>query len=282
MRRALTGIALLLASLLALADLPRTDPVPGGIVTVRLGPARQPAPQAFLAETRVMVLAHDNAWHAVVGLPLELEPGEHYLRVVDGGAVRELPFTVKAKEYAVQHITLRDQRMVEPPAEDLARIEQDRFTITGVFERWTEVATPPVRFDLPAKGRVSANFGLKRYFNEQPRKPHSGIDIAAPVGTPVVAPAPGLVVEVGEYFFNGRTVFIDHGQGLISMYNHLHRVQVSPGTPVERGQQIGEIGATGRVTGPHLHWSVSLNNARVDPMLFVGPHTDKRIARRKM
>jgi murein DD-endopeptidase MepM/ murein hydrolase activator NlpD len=275
----LLGIALLLGSLPAPAELPRTEPVPGGIVTVRLGPVRQPAPQVFLAEARVMVLAHEGAWHAVVGLPLTLEPGEHHLRVIVGDSVREFPFEVTAKEYRVQHITLPDQRMVEPPPEDLARIEQDYLAINGVFERWSEIEAPSLRFDLPAKGRISGNFGLRRYFNEQPRQPHSGIDIAAPVGTPVLAPAPGVVIEVGEYFFNGRTVFIDHGQGLVSMYTHLHRALVAPGTPVKRGQRIGEIGKSGRATGPHLHWTVSLNNARVDPLLLISKKAVKQMAR---
>lgn len=282
MKRGLIGLALAFATTLALAELPRMNPVPGGIVTIRLGPAQPPAPQAFLDDARVMVLAHEGAWHAVVGVPLTLETGEHRLHVVDGDGVREINFAVSAKEYAVQHITLRNQRMVEPPAEDLARIEQDHFVIRGVFERWSEVPAPPLRFDLPAKGRISGNFGLQRYFNNQPRQPHSGIDIAAPVGTPVVAPAPGVIVEVGDYFFNGRTVFIDHGQGLVSMYNHLHRVHATPGTSVKRGQRIGEIGASGRVTGPHLHWTVSLNNARVDPLLFVSDEAAKQFVRKGM
>lgn len=165
--------------------------MPGGIVALRLGPAQGPAPRAYLDETRVMVVAHAGEWHAVVGLPLTLEPGEHRLRVEGLGETKEIAFTVNAKEYAVQHITLNNPRMVEPPAEDLARIEQDHFAINGAFARWTDVELPPVRFDLPARGRISGNFGLRRYFNNQPRQPHSGIDIAAPVGTPVVAPAPG-------------------------------------------------------------------------------------------
>jgi murein DD-endopeptidase MepM/ murein hydrolase activator NlpD len=115
-------------------------------------------------------------------------------------------------------------------------------------------------------------FGLRRYFNDQPRQPHSGIDIAGPVGTPVTAPFAGIVANTGDYFFNGKTVFIDHGQGLISMFNHLSRITVKSGARVAAGEKIGEIGMTGRVTGPHLHWTVSLNNSRVDPMLFLAEH----------
>jgi murein DD-endopeptidase MepM/ murein hydrolase activator NlpD len=131
-----------------------------------------------------------------------------------------------------------------------------------------------LQFRLPVHGRISSIFGLRRYFNEQPRLPHSGIDIAAPIGTPVVAPLDGTVMETGDYFFNGKTVFINHGQGLISMLNHLSRITVKRGVYVRQGQKLGEVGMSGRVTGPHLHWTISLNNSRIDPALFVSEITD--------
>ncbi len=268
-----TGLALfwlaLSGSTLA-AGLPQANPVPGGIAIVPLAVDGNTAPRVSFNGERTMVVRENGRWHAVVGLPLTLSAGEHKL-TLDGQAEagRTLAFTVVPKEYAAQYITLKDKRMVEPGPKELQRIEREGKIIRQAFHAWSEIPDPPLTFDLPARGRLSSPFGLRRFFNNQPRQPHSGLDIAAAAGTPIVAPAPGTVIETGNYFFNGKTVFLDHGQGLVSMYNHLSRISVKKGQRVERGRKIGEIGSTGRVTGPHLHWTVSLNNARVDPALFL-------------
>ncbi len=259
--------AWLAASQMALAlELPQANPVPGGIAIVPLVHATETAPRVRFGNDRVMVVHHDNRWHAVVGLPLTLTAGEHRL-ILD--KTEGVAFAVHSKEYAAQHLTLANKRMVDPTASDLKRIEREQRVIQRAFQAWTDTSVPPLRFDLPARGRLSSPFGLRRFFNNQSRQPHSGLDIAAPAGTPIVAPAPGAVVETGNYFFNGNTVFLDHGQGLVTMYNHLSRISVAKGKRVGRGEKIGEVGMTGRVTGPHLHWTVSLNNARVDPVLFL-------------
>lgn len=250
--------------------LPRAAPVPGGIAIVPLSATDTPAPHVYLGGERVMVIGRDGHWHAVVGLPLTATDGPQQLTVMDhAGRVSTHDVIVQPKEYDTQRIRLKDKRLVDPSAIDLQRIEREQLILRGAFAHWRDTETPELRFDLPARGRVSGNFGLKRFFNDEPRQPHSGIDIAAPLGTPVIAPADGVVIETGDYFFNGRTIFLDHGQGLVSMYNHLHRIRVKPGLVVKRGQRIGDIGASGRATGPHLHWAVSLNSARVDPLLFV-------------
>jgi murein DD-endopeptidase MepM/ murein hydrolase activator NlpD len=126
-----------------------------------------------------------------------------------------------------------------------------------------------LRFQAPVDGRRSGSFGLRRVFNGQARNPHSGMDIAAPTGTPVRAPAAGTVIDCGDYFFNGNTIWLDHGGGLLTMMCHLQTIEVAEGDGVEVGQRIASVGATGRATGPHLHWSVSLNRAMVDPALFI-------------
>ena len=124
--------------------------------------------------------------------------------------------------------------------------------------------------ELPVSGRLTSPFGLRRFFNGQERNPHTGLDLAAPQGTPVKASADGQVILVGDFFFNGKTVFLDHGQGLISMFCHLSAINVQLGQAVKRGNIVAKVGATGRATGPHLHWNISLNDTRVDPAIFIG------------
>ena len=270
MRKALL-LAVFFLPLAAMAELPQSSPVPGGIVIIAVGPDSAPAPLVQFQKQRVLVVRANGMWQAVVGLPLSLEAGEQQLDISDRSAARTLAFQVLPKQYETQYLTLANKRQVDPTAEDLIRITREQALSNHAFATWSEVLTDDLRFDLPAQGRFSSAFGLRRFFNNQARQPHSGLDIAAPEGTPVLAPAAGTIIDIGNYFFNGNTVFIDHGQGLVSMYNHLSRINVKKGTHVVRGQRIGAVGKTGRVTGAHLHWTVSLNNARVDPMLFLSP-----------
>lgn len=268
--RAWPLLVLLLGISVEAQPLPRENPVPGGIVIIPLGSDTEPAPVVQYDNQRVLVVSHAGKWQAVVGLPLSLAPGLQAIQVSDReGQQHEFSFTVQPKNYAEQRLTIKDKRMVEPSAEDLARITREQEIIRQLFTTWTDRPLNSLQFSQPARGRISSIFGLRRFFNDEPRQPHSGIDIAGPTGTPVAAPLAGTIVETGEYYFNGKTVFIDHGQGLISMLNHLSRILVRRGAHVNTGAKIGEIGMTGRVTGPHLHWTVSLNNSRVDPALFL-------------
>lgn len=249
--------------------LPLTDPVPGGIVILPLGPADSEKPEVYYNERRAMVIRDQLQWKAIVGIPLEALPGQHSISVLRKDAEAEMiPFSLQDKSYQSQYITLNDQRKVDPSEEDMARIELESVDILGALRTWTDNEHVDMAFAIPAKGALNKNFGLRRFFNEQPRKPHSGMDIAAARGTPVKSPAAGTVIAIGDYFFNGNTVIIDHGQGLITMYCHLNTTKVKIGQQVKTGDVIGAIGSTGRATGPHLHWGVSLNDARVDPLLF--------------
>ena len=258
--------------------LPLAAPVPGGVAVVCVGRAHDPAPRVEFDGERVLVARIDDLWQAVVGLPLALRPGAHELSVREGAlGPRAVRFDVARHDYETQHLTIADRRMVEPGREDLLRIARERQSLTRAFLTWSDPAPETLSFDLPAEGRLSGDFGLRRFFNSEPRLPHSGLDIAAPAGTPVAAPATGRVIETGDFFFNGLTVILDHGQGLISMYNHLSRIEVAKGARVARGERLGAVGRTGRATGPHLHWSVSLNNTRVDPALFLPRAVRERI-----
>ncbi|HEX4797783.1 MAG TPA: peptidoglycan DD-metalloendopeptidase family protein [Burkholderiales bacterium] len=263
------GLALAAAARAAQSDLPLAAPVPGGVAVVCVGRAPDPAPQVVFDGQRVRVARIGDAWHAVVGLPLALRPGAHQLSVLEGEkSARTIRFDVKSHDYEAQHLTLA-ARQVDPGPADRLRIARDQESIVRAFSTFSDSALDDFSLDLPSAGRVSGSFGLRRFLNNELRQPHSGVDIAAPQGTPIAAPAAGTVLETGDYFFYGLTVLLDHGQGLITMYNHLSSIDVAKGARVARGERIGAVGSTGRVTGPHLHWSVSLNNARVDPALFL-------------
>jgi murein DD-endopeptidase MepM/ murein hydrolase activator NlpD len=269
MPRVITLLLLWMGMTLAWADpppLPHTAAVPGGITLVDVGQVSLTPPIVYFGKKRVMVLANQDRWQAVVGIPLSAELGEH--RLILKGQKEPVRFQVVAKDYAEQHITIKDKRKVNPTALDMKRITQEKGRINKALSQWRTQPEVQTRFIPPVMGPLSSPFGLRRFFNEQPRKPHSGIDIAAPAGATIRAPAAGRIIETGDFFFNGNSVFIDHGQGLITMYCHMSRIDVKPGQQVAQGEAIGAVGQTGRVTGPHLHWGVSLNDARVDPTLF--------------
>ncbi len=250
-------------------DLPRQALVPGGIVIVPVGVNTQPAPIVHFEGNRVLVMNHGGQWQAIVGLSLNTAPGPQNITAMDNLGPHDYSFIVQPKEYIAQHLTLKNKNLVDPSEEDLKRIERESAIIAHAFATWTNTSLASLSFQLPVHGRLSSTFGLRRFFNNEPRQPHSGLDIAAPIGTAVLAPFAGTVIETGNYFFNGNTIFLDHGQGLISMFNHLSRITIKIGDRVEAGQKIGEVGMSGRATGPHLHWTISLNNSRVDPAFFL-------------
>jgi len=264
----LAGIVLGFLAALPAYALPRQDAVPGGIALVRLGNGTE-RPQAWFGEKRVAVLRDGRGWVALVGLPLALKPGAHALRVLADGSEETKPVRVAAKHYPLQRFTVPDHRKVEPPPEDMLRIEREQKRIDEIKAAFRDEPDIDLAFRQPAQGRLSGNFGLRRIINGLERSPHAGIDVAAPVGTPVRSAGAGVVVETGDFFFNGNSVYLDHGQGIVTLYCHLDRVDVKPGERVAAGQRIGLSGNTGRSSGPHLHWTVIANGAAVDPRLFL-------------
>lgn len=267
----LFGLLLLAMPLPALAGLPASSSVPGGVAVIPLGGDAKtgPAPEAWFGKHRVMVAPDRGEWYAVVGVPLNTKPGQQKLRISADGASRSLDFDVQPKAYPEQHITLKSNRKVDLSPKDLKRALREIKQIKSLKLHWRDTAQTDLDFIEPVHGRRGSAFGLRRFFNGEARSPHSGIDLVVPSNTPVKAPGGGQVLAVGDYFFNGKTVFLDHGDGLITMYCHLSRIEVKPGQKVKQGQEIARSGMTGRATGPHLHWSVVLNGAMVDPALFL-------------
>ncbi len=269
MRRSISRLLLpaLLALPLVAFALPPHDPRPGGIAVVDLGP-RASRPSASFGDKPVMTVEQDGRWYAVVGIPLGAATGSAEL-VVAGEAGPRI-FDVEAHRYREQHLTVAPS-YVNPGAEALERIRRERSRIGAAIAQFS--ASPPAGFVLqpPAPGARSDSFGSRRFFNNEPRSPHRGMDISGQRGTPVVAPLAGTVIERDDFYFTGNAVFVDHGQGLVTLYAHLDSIDVEAGQCVAAGQRLGSIGSTGRVTGPHLHFATYLNGTAVDPRLLLLP-----------
>ena len=258
MRLALIALATLFLSTSATAI--EDSRVPGGVAII---PIEADARPTFNGKP-VLTINHGGQHVAVVGLALSLEPGDYSLQ----NKGKQIPFQVKPKKYLEQRIYLENKRHVTPNTLDLDRIKSESQKQRGALDA-SDGTLDSIRMILPVEGPISGPFGKRRFFNDQPRRPHSGTDIAAPTGTPIKAAAQGRVSLIGDFFFNGRLVVIDHGEGLKTMYNHMDRIDVKEGQVVAQGEVIGTVGATGRVTGAHLHLGVILNGVSVDPALFV-------------
>ena len=265
---ALSLLAMAISSASLAGTLPHESRVPGGIALVSV-PGGQEAPTVMYDGRRAAVLRQEGKWMAVVGIPLAAKVGAQKLQVIAPTGKLEVDFDLTDKRYRTQRLTIKNQRQVEPSKSDLERIEKEQARSNTALSLFTVAGAPGLSLAPPVVGVRSDSFGSRRIFNGQPRNPHTGMDIAAATGTPIHAPAAGKVVEAGNFFFNGNTLYIDHGFGLVTMYCHLDSIAVKVGDVVPQGALLGTVGATGRVTGPHLHWGVALNRAMVDPALFL-------------
>jgi murein DD-endopeptidase MepM/ murein hydrolase activator NlpD len=252
--------------------MPRHAPYPGGVAVVRIVETTSPVNDVLFNGKRVLTLRQAGGWFALIGLPLDTKPGRHTLQIKAGegvpGLAYDTTFEVKAKNYPAQHLKI-SSRFMQPTAEDLKRIEREQLAIERAKNHWSGETPANFMLDIPATGRLSARFGLRRVLNGTEGSPHAGLDVAVGTGTPLRAAAAGRVIATGDYFYSGKSVFVDHGQGFITLYIHMSRIDVKEGDSVERGATLGLSGATGRVTGPHLHWAVLLNGVYVDPELFL-------------
>ena len=259
---------------LSLTAAPQHNPVPGGIALLTLNDNHIVSSARYKGK-KLAVINTNNQQQLLVGVSLNTKPGNHFISInTNQGKKEKIKFVVEPKTYKAQYLTIKNKRKVNPYKKDMTRILSEKKRKGIAKKHWRN---EPVHsnFLTPVDGRISSIFGLRRFFNEQARRPHSGLDIAAPQGTPIKAVAAGKVIESGDFFFSGNMIYIDHGMGLISLYAHMHEIKVKTGDEIIQGQVIGTVGETGRVTGPHLHLAVMLNQTTVDPLLFLPQLSDK-------
>lgn len=208
----------------------------------------------------------------VIGFPRDAEAEMSIELHQPAGSVITHPIHIEKRTYKIQRIDGLPPRKVRPAAEDLERIRKENALVHEIRKKndpRTDFTQP---FIWPVIGRISGIYGSQRILNGVPRQPHAGVDIAAPTGTPVKAPADGVVsLAYDEMFYSGKTLIIDHGHGLSTSYLHLQKILVKDGQRVKQGEVIARVGATGRVTGPHLHWGMNWFENRLDPSLLVPP-----------
>ena len=239
------------------------EAVNGGVVAVNLPDG---AKYAVFNEQRQLIV-NDIA---IVGIPFEQDPGEAQLHVhLESDDVEEVPILIKAGKYPEQHITIENEDLVTPPPETLERIRNESARMREAYARRSPTVANLFPLHIPVSGEITGVFGSRRFFNGKPRNPHSGIDYAADTGTPIGSPAPGTVALTGDFYFNGNTVVIDHGSGFVSVMCHLDEISVEEEQELKKGEVIGTVGSTGRSTGPHLHWTISLQGTKVDPAVFM-------------
>jgi murein DD-endopeptidase MepM/ murein hydrolase activator NlpD len=238
---------------------------PGGIAIIEIGAIDVAAPEASMAGKPLLVMRRGEQWVAVAGIPLATEPG----KVVISINGEETIINVAEHAYREQRLTVANKSFVNQNQEQLDRIWSERKIIDAVLTSFTEAPVGGLSLAAPVPGSQSSSFGYRRFFNDEPRSPHKGMDISGPDGQPIAASRAGIIAATGNYFFNGNTVLIDHGQGFVTMYCHMSEIAVAQGQPVEAGDTIGAVGSTGRVTGPHLHFGTYLNGTAVDPAIFL-------------
>lgn len=260
-KRNLLLICLLLSS--PTFALPQDSRRAGGIAVI---PLDAETARVSYENRPVLISQEGNQAYAVFGIPLSTPIGKLELQTNN----QNIQIQIQPYKYAEQRLKVTNNDYVNPNQEQLDRYALEAKEQNDIYQSFTQKNWQSFpTFIRPTQGKFSNSFGRKRFFNDEERAPHSGLDIPAPIGQTVIAPAAGKVVAIGDYFFNGKTILIDHGQGLISIFCHLSHYNVQIGQEVKQGDLIGKVGKTGRVTGPHLHWGMSLNNARVDPQLFL-------------
>lgn len=249
---------------------------PGAVVRLDVSctckAAGRPATARVFNREIPLVPVRDGAWSGLLGIDLDTAPGTYSIQIAAESAdakplTATHPLAVTARRFPTRRLTVAPV-YVEPPAAEVERIAADAARLDALYKTTTGQSLPGP-FAVPVAAPPQDSFGARSIFNGQSRSPHAGVDFRASTGARIVAPAAGVVVLADDLFFTGQTVAIDHGLGLISVLAHMSKIAVRVGDTVQSGDVVGAVGATGRVTGPHLHWSVRLNGARVDPMALI-------------
>jgi murein DD-endopeptidase MepM/ murein hydrolase activator NlpD len=249
----------------------KNNPIVGGIAVIDFY-TNNSNPKAFY--NGIPLYTHkikDKKWQVLVGIPLLTKPGIKKITIENNSTVKDVTFNVLKHKYKEQYITLsgKNKKYVNPNLKHIERIKKERIILTKARKQFSNKNLANGSFINPVDGIVTGEFGFRRFYNNEPRRPHTGIDYAGSIGTKIKAAATGKVILVGNFFFNGNTVFLDHGKGLISVYIHMDKILVKQGQSVKQGDFIGTIGSTGRSTGPHLHWGIYLNQTAVNPNLLL-------------
>jgi murein DD-endopeptidase MepM/ murein hydrolase activator NlpD len=245
----------------------------GGVIFVKIlnKVNQEPSLKWMNREISLLYISEKKVYEGFIAADLTQKPGIYDLNLAyePSGIEKRVEIKVVTKDYGVRKITIADDSKVNLNEKDLARATKESSIINRL---WSESISAPfwnAPFIMPLDSEVIGTFGRRSIINDQPRSPHTGVDMRGKKGTPVKASNDGLVVLTGDHFFTGNTVVIDHGAGILSMYFHLDKINVKKGDMISRGGVLGTVGSTGRVTGPHLHWGIRVDEQRVDPVSFV-------------
>ena len=255
---------------------PAQELVPGGVAVINLP---SDTTKAFYNNKQVFLLDNVSYKTAIIGIPLSLENSfknksklEQQITYFNKNQKNTKNFFITLINYPTSRITIKNQQMVKPNNKNLNKIINDQKIIKNrynAFNIYENINLKNITFESPVKGKKSSSFGSRRIINNIKKNPHKGMDIAAPIGAPIYSPLEGKVILAKNLYLPGNTVIIDHGKGLKTLYAHLDKIYIKENQFVKQNTKIGTVGKTGRVTGPHLHWSVILNGEAVNPKLFI-------------
>ena len=246
---------------------PDHSPFPGGVIN-KIIKISSTEISNVKAEQKSVYLCQVDEDHWKVLVPISLSSEIKPIIISNQGKTL-LKVPILDKEYRESKITINNMDLVSPPAEYLPRIKKEAELGKAALNIVSKRNHSILKMPLPVEGLKSSEFGVRRFINSEPRNRHTGLDIAAKVGTEVISPLSGKVLLVGDFYYRGKTIFLDHGGGMISTYSHLSKILVQEGQLIKKNEIIGKVGQSGRVTGPHLHWQIVLSGVPVNPELFL-------------